>query len=319
MKKNIKIILLYIFFIIIVIFSLIQGYVCKYQLYQGQPSQVFHLEDYDDYHFDLNPYEIETGKNPRMKSFLSILKSLIIEDPIKDYRYIPYSKIEPICSNYFTDYWSESGFVENLQVLFLFISIILLIKINIHNNNKLINFFLIFKIIFLIYYLGEEISWGQHFFEFRTPEILMTLNNQNETNLHNISNLFDQLPRSLVFIWCSLSVITVKVIEQKINFNPNFKKLVVPNIKLIYASLILLILSTPDIIIDKFNLHPGYFDHETNTNLSAAINVYDVISLNFIRFSELQELVFCFYFLLYSIFLYEKIITQNNQITSSNN
>tara|TARA_B100000965_G_C19577000_1_gene751763 strand:+ start:49 stop:981 length:933 start_codon:yes stop_codon:yes gene_type:complete len=305
MNKNIKINLFFLLFIILVIFSLIQGYSCKYHLYKGVASQNFQVENYDYYHFDLNPHEIEKGINPRMKGFLSALISLFNDNSTNDSHFHSYSKIEPICSNYFKNYWSENGFIENLQVLFLFISIILLIKINLQTKIKFINFFLTFKVFFLIYYLGEEISWGQHFFEFKTPEILMSLNNQNETNLHNISNLFDQLPRGLVFIWCSLSIILVKIIEKKINFNSNLKKLIVPNIKLIYVSFFLLILSAPDIVIDKLNLHPGYFDHETNTNLSGAVNIYDVISLNFVRFSELQELVFCFYFLLYSIYLYK--------------
>ena len=305
MNKNIKINLFFVLFVILVIFSLIQGYSCKYHLYKGEAFQILKVDQYDNYHFDLNPHEIEKGNNPRMKGFLSILISLFSDNSVNHSHFHSYSKIEPICSNYFTNYWSENGFIENLQVLFLFISIVLLIKINLQTKIKFINLFLTFKTIFLIYYFGEEISWGQHFFKFSTPEILMTLNHQNETNLHNISNLFDQLPRSLVFIWCSLSIILVKLIEQKINFNSNLKKLIVPNIKLIYASFLLLILSIPDIIIDKFNLHPGYFDYETNTNLSGAVNIYDVVSLNFVRLSELHELVFCFYFLLYSIYLYK--------------
>ncbi|WP_142847551.1 hypothetical protein [Telmatospirillum sp. J64-1] len=51
-----------------------------------------------------------------------------------------------------------------------------------------------------LYISGEEISWGQWFFFWDTPESLMALNDQGETNLHNMSSWFDQKPRALVEI-----------------------------------------------------------------------------------------------------------------------
>lgn len=52
-----------------------------------------------------------------------------------------------------------------------------------------------------VYFAGEEASWGQHYFRWGTPEKLVALNDQNETNLHNISRWFDQKPRTLVELW----------------------------------------------------------------------------------------------------------------------
>jgi hypothetical protein len=49
-----------------------------------------------------------------------------------------------------------------------------------------------------IYFAGEEASWGQHYFGWGTPEALASVNAQGETNIHNISGLFDQLPRNLL-------------------------------------------------------------------------------------------------------------------------
>ena len=37
------------------------------------------------------------------------------------------------------------------------------------------------------------------------------INHQNETNLHNTSSVFNELPRNLLLIWCSLSFIFVKI------------------------------------------------------------------------------------------------------------
>lgn len=49
-----------------------------------------------------------------------------------------------------------------------------------------------------IYFGGEEASWGQHWFGWQTPEALRALNDQQETNMHNMSSWLDQKPRLLL-------------------------------------------------------------------------------------------------------------------------
>ncbi len=49
-----------------------------------------------------------------------------------------------------------------------------------------------------IYLAGEEASWGQHYIGWATPEAWIQANDQQETNLHNTSNLLDQLPRGIL-------------------------------------------------------------------------------------------------------------------------
>ena len=48
------------------------------------------------------------------------------------------------------------------------------------------------------YVAGEEISWGQHLLRWNTPEYWRAVNDQQETNLHNTSSWFDQKPRALL-------------------------------------------------------------------------------------------------------------------------
>ncbi len=50
------------------------------------------------------------------------------------------------------------------------------------------------------YIAGEEVSWGQWFFEWETPEQWHAHNDQGETNLHNVTPWLDQKPRSLLEI-----------------------------------------------------------------------------------------------------------------------
>jgi len=52
----------------------------------------------------------------------------------------------------------------------------------------------------LIVGAGEEISWGQHWIGFETPDFLNTINSQNEFNFHNINkHLFNHL-QVIVFL-----------------------------------------------------------------------------------------------------------------------
>lgn len=46
-----------------------------------------------------------------------------------------------------------------------------------------------------LYIAGEEMSWGQHLFNWSTPEYWTEINRQQETNVHNISPWFNQRPR----------------------------------------------------------------------------------------------------------------------------
>jgi hypothetical protein len=201
---------------------------------------------------------------------------------------------------FFSNFWAENGFVENMQSLFLFISIILLFKARMNFlQSNIISPFLIIKIFALIYYLGEEISWGQHFFRWNTNEWFKIYNNQNETNFHNITNLLDQLPRTLVMIWCTLVAPSTLFLANSIKINKDILKILCPDKKLLIISIILIATIIPDLLIDKFDLHPGWTD-VNGFRLNNYSYFYDMISLNFIRLSELHELIFCYYFLMYS-------------------
>jgi hypothetical protein len=49
-----------------------------------------------------------------------------------------------------------------------------------------------------LYIAGEEMSWGQHFFHWRTPEYWAAVNRQEETNLHNAYLILEGLPRGIL-------------------------------------------------------------------------------------------------------------------------
>ena len=62
-----------------------------------------------------------------------------------------------------------------------------------------------------VYFAGEELSWGQHLFGWGTPPALEAINDQEETNLHNISSWFDQKPRMLLEIWVLIGGVALPI------------------------------------------------------------------------------------------------------------
>ncbi len=175
-------------------------------------------------------------------------------------------------------------------------------------KNKTENFikiFLILEILGLSYFFLEEISWFQHIINYNTPKLFENINHQREFNLHNISNLFNELPKSFVFIWCGLAIPFVKFFKPKIkNF---FYTIINPHDNLIKISVVLLIFTIPNLITSNL----GLIDHkvlhlETGYNFKMFFTI--VLSFNFFRLSELHEFIFAYYFLWHSLFLKEKII-----------
>jgi len=81
----------------------------------------------------------------------------------------------------------ESGIVENLSAAgYLGALLAALYHLGLGGQEKKHRPVLFFWIFASLVFLGEEISWGQHFFHFSTPETLASINVQREMNLHNL-------------------------------------------------------------------------------------------------------------------------------------
>ena len=95
----------------------------------------------------------------------------------------------------------ELGIVENLTVAFLvaaaFITIRILLRLK-KQADPLLKVFLVFYLLGLIYFAGEEASWGQHWFGWETGGIFLEINDQQETNFHNTSEWLDRVPKGVV-------------------------------------------------------------------------------------------------------------------------
>ena len=100
------------------------------------------------------------------------------------------------------NFGGELGVIETAQVLFLLILIILCSRILLGKRSfphPRLRLWVVLLMLGALYTFIEEISWGQHYFGWATPAWLADLNEQNETNLHNIeTDLFFQIPRAIV-------------------------------------------------------------------------------------------------------------------------
>ena len=203
--------------------------------------------------------------------------------------------------------WNEIKLIESFQILFLVLTIYQLIKNIIIKNkykfSRIFLYFLYFYTLGVIYFLFEEISWGQHYLKWETNKTFMILNNQGETNIHNISNIFDQLPRGILTLWCGFSIFLVKFLKL-LPVKKTYIDFVFPSQKIKYISFILLIFLLPDLFVNKLNLHPG---HSNYTYVINSAEIYDFFTLNFIRLSEFQELIFAFYIYHHTLFFKETL------------
>jgi hypothetical protein len=82
--------------------------------------------------------------------------------------------------------YREYGLIENLTVIFLAVAMVCFIRGAKASRSPLRRFCLAGLAFGCFIFLGEEISWGQHYFRWVTPEEFKELNRQGETNLHNL-------------------------------------------------------------------------------------------------------------------------------------
>lgn len=176
----------------------------------------------------------------------------------------------------------EHNLVENLQFLVLLATSI--IAFIIICRNKSYRLIWILFLIGCIYIAGEEISWGQHFFKWTTVDWLKEVNDQNETNLHNVSSWFDQKPRLIMEIAIYIGAIILPIIfmikkELKAKL-PLFFKTFVPESILIPPALLVLL---------------SRFIYSNRDKI-----------VIYVRHSEMHELCIYFFLFIYSFYFLKK-------------
>lgn len=134
-----------------------------------------------------------------------------------------------------------------------------------------------------VYVFLEEISYGQHYFNWNTPGYWQEINDQHETNLHNTSSWLDQKPRLLLELGVLVGGIIVPLLRRfKPSALPGKLKPILPDSALFITALLAILPRIYERVIALAGL-----DH---WNL-------------FVRTSEVQEFYFFYFVLLYFVFL----------------
>ena len=111
----------------------------------------------------------------------------------------------------------ELGFAELTQEFFLFCAVAVGIRMLCDRQLMLPRWLTVWLIVCTVgalYSLLEEMSYGQHYFNWDTPEYWRELNRQEETNLHNINSWFNQKPRTLLEIGVLLGGIVAPLLHR---------------------------------------------------------------------------------------------------------
>lgn len=135
------------------------------------------------------------------------------------------------------------------------------------------------------YVAGEEISWGQHFLKWSTPESWSQINDQGETNLHNMSSWFDQKPRLLLLIGVVFGGLVLPLLNK-------YKPQIVPEkFSMVYPPETLALIAGVCLLVHVVD------------DVDSAI---DSITL-FERASEIEELYMFYFVLLYLIVIKRRL------------
>ena len=182
-------------------------------------------------------------------------------------------------------FYGEHGAVELLTPLILVPAIISGFVIFI-NREKLVarqlGYWILLVTLACIYIAGEEISWGQQLVGWGTPEWVKEINDQHETNLHNMSSWFDQKPRLLLEISVLIGGIFLPL-KRKLQGThlprDSWQYWLCPTIVCLPTAIMAILSRMPDRIMDLFEITGDMLTH--------------------VRYSEVQELYFAIFLMIY--------------------
>ena len=146
----------------------------------------------------------------------------------------------------------------------------------------------------ILYFAGEELSWGQQLFAWETGDWFKARNDQQETNFHNMSALLDQLPRNLLLLWCLVGGVLAPLYEHAHGgFAPRgWAYWVWPTRAALLPALLVLLARLPEDMVDLFAV-------------SAESRLRWVLLP--LSWSEVQELLVACFLLVYTLSLHRRL------------
>lgn len=109
----------------------------------------------------------------------------------------------------------EDGIYENVQFLLIggaFIAA--LFTLQRYRAQPWLAAYVAFAAICCFYVAAEEVSWGQRFFGWATPEGWLAVNDHHETNLHNSYEWADKGPRVVLEVAICLGAFPIALLQK---------------------------------------------------------------------------------------------------------
>jgi len=158
----------------------------------------------------------------------------------------------------------EIGFLEIGTVVFLLPAIVLGVLCFLRRKQmpRGVGWVMLLAALAALYFAGEETSWGQTYFHWKTPAFWASLNKQQETNLHNlefrkygwevdlVDDLLGNVPRQIMTGFCLVGGVILPLALRRRLSRPDARKRhwywLIPTWRLVPASFLAVVSTMPE-------------------------------------------------------------------------
>ena len=128
----------------------------------------------------------------------------------------------PLFPSFYDFMQRKEGGIEYLLVILLLAGVVIGLGVfkytdRLPRGGRWLKWFYGVALLGMFVFAGEEISWGQHLGLWGhedVPEFIAARNDQNETNLHNMTNALDQGPTNLIVLGTFLAFVVLPVVRR---------------------------------------------------------------------------------------------------------
>ena len=148
----------------------------------------------------------------------------------------------------------EYGLIENVTNIMLFVAIIFFLLCLKKAQSLWEKMWLLILAVGTFYFLGEEISWGYHFFHYDVGEKWIGMNEQKEPNLHNLGEIwgiiFKELPRQILSIGVVIGGLLGVFADRKKSWPKNTSlRQLIPSGDTLFVAIVANVVSAPEKIV----------------------------------------------------------------------
>ncbi len=182
---------------------------------------------------------------------------------------------------YLANFGAETGWLEISHIILPLIAAAMALRMVFafrQSGDTVMMAICAFAVVAGLFVAGEEASYGQHFFKWQADGIFLELNDQKETNLHNIGSWLDQKPRALLEVASILVGLVIPFMQARVRrWMPKVFKPFVPGFWFMPIAILIQLAEIPK-----------------------RLGLMDAGLFPQIRYSELQEF-FLYYFLVLAL------------------